>query len=60
MIWRSSAGRVILPVMLQETIGPSGIALLVVLAAILARGMSWSHLRWRMSGEADVDEVGRR
>ena len=33
---------------------------LVVLAAILAAGMSWSHLRRRMSGQADVDEVGSR
>jgi hypothetical protein len=33
---------------------------LVVVAAILAAGMSWSHLRRRMSGQADVDEVGSR
>ena len=33
---------------------------LVVVAAILAAGMSWSHLRRRMSGQADVDEVGNR
>lgn len=30
---------------------------LFVLAAILATGMSWSHIRRRMSGQADVDEV---
>lgn len=33
---------------------------LVVVAAILAAGMCWSHLRRRMSGQADVDEVGSR
>lgn len=33
---------------------------LVVVAAILAAGMSWSHLRRRMTGQADVDEVGSR
>lgn len=31
--------------------------LLFLLAAILATGMSWSHIRRRMSGQADVDEV---
>ncbi len=30
---------------------------LVILASILALGMSWSHLRRQMSGQADVDEV---
>ena len=30
---------------------------LFLLAAILATGMSWSHLRRRMSGQLDVDEV---
>lgn len=30
---------------------------LFILAAILATGMSWSHLRRRMSGQADVDDV---
>lgn len=33
---------------------------LFVAAAILAMGMSWSHLRRRMSGQADVDEVDTR
>lgn len=33
---------------------------LFVTAAILAAGMSWSHLRRRMSGQADVDEVDTR
>lgn len=31
--------------------------LLFLLAAILATGMSWSHIRRRISGQADVDEV---
>ncbi len=31
--------------------------LLVMLAAIIATGMSWSHIRRRMSGQLDVDEV---
>jgi len=30
---------------------------LFLLAAILATGMSWSHIRRRMSGQVDVDEV---
>jgi len=30
---------------------------LILLAAILTAGMSWSHLRRRMSGQADVDDV---
>lgn len=30
---------------------------LFVLAAILATGMSWSHLHRRMSGQTDVDDV---
>jgi hypothetical protein len=30
---------------------------LVLLAAILTAGMSWSHLRRRMAGQADVDDV---
>lgn len=30
---------------------------LVLLSAILAAGMSWSHLRRRMAGQADVDDV---
>lgn len=31
--------------------------LLFLLGAILATGMSWSHIRRRISGQADVDEV---
>lgn len=30
---------------------------LIVLSAILATGMSWSHIRRRMSGQFDVDEI---
>ena len=33
---------------------------LVVVAAVLALGMSWSHLRRQMTGQADVDEVTDR
>lgn len=31
--------------------------LLVLISAVLAVGMSWSHVRRRLSGQADVDEV---
>lgn len=31
--------------------------LLVVLAAVLGIGMSWSHIRRRLSGQADIDDV---
>lgn len=31
--------------------------LLVLLAAILGAGMSWSHLRRRWAGQADVDDI---
>ena len=31
--------------------------ILVVVATILAIGMSWSHIRRRMSGQLDVDDV---
>jgi hypothetical protein len=33
---------------------------LLVLASVLAMGMSWSHLRRQMSGQADVDEVSSK
>jgi predicted neutral ceramidase superfamily lipid hydrolase len=33
---------------------------LVVVAVVLALGMSWSHVRRRLSGQADVDEVSSR
>ncbi len=31
---------------------------LVCLAVLLAVGMSWSHIRRRLSGQIDVDEIG--
>ena len=31
--------------------------LLIVFAAVLAIGMSWSHIRRRMSGQTDMDDV---
>ena len=31
--------------------------MLIILAGILTVGMSWSHIRKRMSGQADVDDV---
>lgn len=31
--------------------------ILVICAAVLAIGMSWSHLRRRMSGQVDMDDV---
>jgi hypothetical protein len=31
--------------------------ILTMLAAIMATGMSWSHIRRRMSGQLDVDDV---
>jgi len=31
---------------------------LVLLAAVLCIGMSWSHIRRRMSGQVDADDVG--
>lgn len=31
--------------------------ILVVLSAVLAVGMSWSHIRRRMTGQIDMDEV---
>jgi hypothetical protein len=38
---------------------PSVVAwvVLVILATILAIGISWSHVRRRVSGQADVDDV---
>ena len=32
-------------------------ALLIVFATILAIGLSWSHVRRRLSGQADMDDV---
>lgn len=34
--------------------------MLVVIAAILSMGLSWSHIRRRLSGQADVDQVDER
>ena len=34
-------------------------AVLLVLAAVLAVGMSWSHVRRRISGQFDTDEIER-
>lgn len=31
--------------------------ILIVVAVVLAVGMSWSHIRRRLSGQVDVDEV---
>lgn len=33
---------------------------LVIIAAVLSMGMSWSHIRRRLSGQADVDQVDER
>lgn len=33
---------------------------LLIMAAILSMGLSWSHIRRRLSGQADVDEVDGR
>ncbi len=33
---------------------------LVITAIVLAIGMSWSHIRRRLSGQADVDEIESR
>jgi len=30
---------------------------LTMLAAVLATGMSWSHIRRRLSGQLDVDDI---
>jgi len=40
-----------------ESVSIMSYIVLFLLAAILATGMSWSHIRRRMSGQADVDEV---
>jgi hypothetical protein len=39
--------------------GALGWVLLVMLAAVLAIGMSWSLVQRRLTGQADVDEVDR-
>lgn len=30
---------------------------LLIIAAVLATGMSWSHIRRRLSGQADMDDI---
>jgi high-affinity Fe2+/Pb2+ permease len=30
---------------------------LFILSAVLATGMSWSHIRRRLSGQADMDDI---
>ncbi|MFQ5644366.1 MAG: DUF6524 family protein [Thiogranum sp.] len=40
-----------------ENVEALSYVVLVMLAAIMATGMSWSHIRRRMSGQLDVDEV---
>ncbi len=40
--------------------GALGWLLLVMLAIVLAIGMSWSLAKRRLTGQADVDEVDRR
>lgn len=39
-----------------DSTGTIAWVVLVILSLILATGMSWSHLRRRMSGQFDVDE----
>ena len=34
-----------------------GWVILIVVSAVLAVGMSWSHIRRRMTGQIDIDEV---
>ena len=56
------AGSILWTVIDYVLIDPSnrstlGWVLLTLLAAILTAGMSWSHLRRRWSGQADIDDV---
>ena len=41
--------------MAVKSIGWVGI--MVVISDVLATGISWSHIRRRMTGQVDVDEV---
>ena len=41
--------------MAVKSIGWVGI--MVVISGVLATGISWSHIRRRMTGQVDVDEV---
>jgi len=40
-----------------DSINTLSYIVLVMLSGILATGMSWSHIRRQMSGQADVDDV---
>ena len=40
-----------------EAPGVAVFLLLFVLATVMAIGLSWSHVRRRLSGQADVDDV---
>jgi uncharacterized protein DUF6524 len=40
-----------------ETVSIFTYIILFLLAAILATGMSWSHIRRRMSGQVDTDDI---
>jgi len=41
-----------------ESAGAVTWAALISLSALLAVGLSWSHIRRRMSGQVDVDDIG--
>lgn len=56
------AGVILWMIIYYDLIDPTnssvlGWVLLTLFAAILTAGMSWSHLRRRWSGQADVDDV---
>jgi len=56
------AGVILWMIIYYDLIDPAnsrvlGWVLLTLLATILTAGMSWSHLRRRWSGQADVDDV---
>lgn len=58
----SLAGSVLWLILDYELVDPANRrtlswVVLVLLSAILAAGMSWSHLRRRWSGQADMDDV---
>ena len=40
-----------------DTSKPLAYVVLILIAAILAVGMSWSHIRRRMSGQIDMDDL---
>ena len=56
------AGTILWTIIYYDLIDPTnsttlGWVLLTLLAAVLTAGMSWSHLRRRWSGQADIDDV---